>query len=153
MHNYVCHKRVKATQLIEKLPNEWRANNGQFYSDAEVKTYHRGEYSPLIGDYLVEYGDGYHSISPQRAFEEGYVRTDGEEQPDEAGALTLSETDDGEKVALDSYTGGGSKEGLWGRLTLRFTNQAGEDYTQDYIMVKDNVDELLEPEEDSGEEA
>jgi hypothetical protein len=31
-------------------------------------------YLPMPGDYLVTYEDGYQSISPAKAFEEGYTR-------------------------------------------------------------------------------
>lgn len=30
-------------------------------------------YTPKVGDYYVVYDDGYKSISPQKAFEEGYT--------------------------------------------------------------------------------
>ena len=31
-------------------------------------------YTPVVGDYYVVYEDGYVSISPRKAFEEGYTR-------------------------------------------------------------------------------
>ncbi len=31
---------------------------------------------PLAGDYLVVYADGYRSISPAKAFEDGYTRVE-----------------------------------------------------------------------------
>lgn len=76
MKQYVCHKRVKAAQIAEVI------QDGEMVTivtddDQKIVTpvgegiIHR--YQPVAGDYLVEYElDGYRSISPKAAFEEGY---------------------------------------------------------------------------------
>lgn len=41
---------------------------------AHVKHALWARYVPVVGDYLVVYDDGYFSLSPKKAFEDGYSR-------------------------------------------------------------------------------
>jgi hypothetical protein len=74
---YQCHKKVRALQIKEAFREP----------DAEVVTLHFldrsygtmqvmsdvvSRYWPHEGDYFVLYEDGYQSISPKAAFENGY---------------------------------------------------------------------------------
>lgn len=76
--HYRCHKEVWAVQIA----------GGNYLSNADGSvtmptadcgmvtlrpdTFKR--YFPQPGDYLVVYDDGYKSISPRKAFEDGYTR-------------------------------------------------------------------------------
>lgn len=42
-------------------------------------------YKPQLGDYLVVYEDGYTSLSPAKAFEEGYTRIEVHTQLNDGG--------------------------------------------------------------------
>jgi hypothetical protein len=76
MKTYQCHKRVKAAQIQEVLPVDESKHVTLILDDGE-KFHADGpmymRYFPVVGDYLVEYEDGYRSISPQKAFEDGYT--------------------------------------------------------------------------------
>lgn len=52
------------------------SNVAQVVIDAPVFA----RYKPEIGDYYVRYEDGYQSLSPRKAFEEGYTRVDAPQQ-------------------------------------------------------------------------
>ena len=75
MPRYQSHKKVWALQIIEairipggvQLSFKDRRYAGRVISEDVVS-----RYFPQPGDYLVQYEDGYLSISPQKAFEEGY---------------------------------------------------------------------------------
>ena len=81
MKTYQCYKRVKAAQIVgidvttedqgSQLMNV--TDDGQVLSAGELLMLHRPEYTPAVGDYIVEYDDGYRSISPQATFENGYL--------------------------------------------------------------------------------
>lgn len=84
MKQYVCHKRVKAAKIVatvgfspvdqpEPLTHtKLELDDGQEIY-AEIGNGILARYTPVVGDYLVEYEpDGYRSISPAKAFEEGY---------------------------------------------------------------------------------
>lgn len=76
MREYQSHKKVKAAQIKSVgLPdvNKGTAvilDDGTEVSLPQDMTL---RHFPLVGDYLVEYEDGYKSISPQKAFEDGYT--------------------------------------------------------------------------------
>ena len=81
MPRYRCHKIVGALKIREVSPAIHGGVTVAFeeaafspeYLDAKMVT----RYMPIAGDYLVEYqGDGYRSISPAKAFEDGYSRID-----------------------------------------------------------------------------
>lgn len=88
MKQYVCHKRVRAAKIIavtefvleEFINNEdalpsvlgLALDNGDTVRE-EIGKGILARYTPVIGDYLVEYEpDGYRSISPKAVFEDGY---------------------------------------------------------------------------------
>lgn len=83
MKTYKCHKVVKAAKIVGW--NGSRASNGELtgsWFDIECddgQTYRieglRGA-MPEAGRYLVEYEDGYRSVSPAKAFEDGYTLVD-----------------------------------------------------------------------------
>ena len=72
MKTYQCHKRVKAAQIISFGQDGdhpvIHLDDGAFASLPKTTTY-----AAVIGDYLVEYDDSYRSISPKKAFEDGYT--------------------------------------------------------------------------------
>lgn len=80
MKTYVSHKRVKAAQIVSV--GQVDATNGSrplALDDGENFTATHPmcqRYEPKTGDYLVEYDDGYRSISPKHAFEDGYTEVD-----------------------------------------------------------------------------
>jgi len=76
---YKSHKEVWALRIAKIEP---RADGGVVLSFAEdsgfapmlVESILVRRYMPIAGDFLLFYRDGYRSISPRRAFEEGYGR-------------------------------------------------------------------------------
>lgn len=73
MKEYVSHKKVMAAKILEVASDgSLRLDDGnQFPKLDHIK------YEPKEGDYLVRYEDGYHSISPKAAFENGYTLVEG----------------------------------------------------------------------------
>lgn len=74
---YVCHKRVHALQIAAVAMDDVRNIASlsfieRGYPAIEVSPALFARYMPVPGDYLVVYEDGYKSISPKKAFEEGY---------------------------------------------------------------------------------
>lgn len=76
---YQSHKRVWALKIGEGIkvnPDGSAvlpiADSG--YAPITVEKGVISRYVPMPGDYYVVYDDGYKSISPAKAFEEGYVR-------------------------------------------------------------------------------
>lgn len=77
MKKYVSHKEVHAVQITGIAPIDSADDSTKLYL-ANSDTYKANHpmlsrYEPKIGDYLVAYKDGYMSISPRAAFEEGYT--------------------------------------------------------------------------------
>lgn len=79
MPRYQSHKKVWALKIGEGL----KVNpDGSVvlpivdpgYAPVTVEAGVVSRYMPMPGDYYVVYDDGYKSISPAKAFEEGYVR-------------------------------------------------------------------------------
>lgn len=78
MPKYRSHKEVWALQIAEKIIV---ISNGDVilhfdnsrYSPMKVDKAVVSRYMPIPGDYLVVYDDGYKSISPAKAFEDGYT--------------------------------------------------------------------------------
>jgi hypothetical protein len=88
---YQCHKRVKAAQIesIHRDPEgrgiAYHLVGGQIETVAPA---FEARYQAVPGDYLVEYlGDGYRSVSPRKAFEDGYRELPGEDEL--AGAVNM----------------------------------------------------------------
>jgi hypothetical protein len=78
-----CHKEVKADRIVKITPGWHAAPTHAEYGDRWVLACGlevlatrdltaRG--TPQVGDYFVQYDDGYQSWSPAKAFEEGYTR-------------------------------------------------------------------------------
>ena len=71
MREYVCHKRVKAAKIVAiSLPDPITiyVEGGEDFQFAPAERFLAARY----GDYLVQYEDGYMSVSPPKAFEDGY---------------------------------------------------------------------------------
>ena len=56
-------------ELLLNVPGRF-PDAATFHGKAELFS----RYVPMVGDYVVVYPDGYVSLSPRKAFEEGYVR-------------------------------------------------------------------------------
>lgn len=86
MPRYQCHKQVHALKIAgierhaykEGMPLTERALTLTFadpgYDPIDVDHKMTLRYMPQPGDYYVVYDDGYKSLSPAKAFEEGYTR-------------------------------------------------------------------------------
>lgn len=75
---YRCHKEVSALTISKVFQSsglgatvwfEETPGNGMYLPPEMF-----ARYSPVPGDYLMFYDDGYKSFSPKKAFEEGYTR-------------------------------------------------------------------------------
>jgi hypothetical protein len=107
MDNYLCHKRVKAARITDVQTGPVAPQFGSHgvtrlvYGDASIdgeeatKMCLRG--TPNVGDYLVEYEDGYRSVSPKKAFEEGY---------------SLLERQESNVLSFGASLGAGSRQGF-----------------------------------------
>lgn len=82
MQKYKCHKVVKAAEITFVYPVDTMDSFVQLqFAGTEqpvpyavlVSKSTTSRYWPEIGDFLVEYEDGYTSISPRKAFLEGYA--------------------------------------------------------------------------------
>lgn len=79
MPQYVSHKKVWALKIASASEED---STGMYtleiadpgYALVKVEAAVVSRYFPQPGDYLVVYEDGYRSISPAKAFEEGYTR-------------------------------------------------------------------------------
>jgi len=65
------HKKVWADRIIRIYGGLWFLDCGG-HVQVTPDLVARG--SPVVGDYFVQYDDGYKSWSPAKAFEEGYTR-------------------------------------------------------------------------------
>jgi hypothetical protein len=71
MPKYQCHKQVWALKIAEVDGAKLTFADERFAPlFVDPKTFSR--YNPVPGDYYVVYDDGYTSVSPAKAFEEGY---------------------------------------------------------------------------------
>ena len=75
---YTCHKRVQAAEIVKIEPNP--TNSGSIFTFDEGPTLElpfgdkmTSRYDPVVGDFLVQYEDGYRSFSPRKAFIDGYT--------------------------------------------------------------------------------
>ena len=82
---WVCHKEVwgdRIREILPATPDDQRTTEGdtgmRWYLECGAvivvtsSLIARG--APVVGDYFVQYDDGYQSWSPVKAFEDGYVR-------------------------------------------------------------------------------
>ncbi len=71
MPRYKCHKEVWALQ-IKEIKGLVLSFVDDRFSPVRVNADMLVRYNPVKGDYYVVYKEGYKSISPKTAFEEGY---------------------------------------------------------------------------------
>jgi hypothetical protein len=78
---YQCHKVVSAAKIIGVHPGRADGHGPGAtltlempFTDVSVPDEWVGKFDPNEGDYLVAYDDGYVSVSPPQAFEDGYTR-------------------------------------------------------------------------------
>lgn len=81
---YKSHKTVRALQItgVQQDPMDLASVNVKLGNRPEAVNLTGGilaRYTPRVGDYLVEYEDGYVSISPQKNFEDGYSLIESED--------------------------------------------------------------------------
>jgi hypothetical protein len=78
MPHYRCFKEVSALKILSAIPAIGGGASLRFadsrFSPITLKPGVVARYFPQPGDYYVVYADGYQSISPAKAFEEGYTR-------------------------------------------------------------------------------
>lgn len=71
-----CHKIVQAAKIIRINGDRMIVEDAK--GQAVAMSVDGGtlfaRYKPVVGDYYVIYEDGYASISPKKAFEDGYTR-------------------------------------------------------------------------------
>lgn len=76
MPQYQSHKKVWALKILSVDGAKLIFEDKRFApAIADFKMFAR--YTPVPGDYYVQYDDGYRSISPAKAFEEGYTKISG----------------------------------------------------------------------------
>lgn len=64
---------IQTTETEGHVTHAWNLACGAVVSIGPEVT---ARAAPVLGDYYVQYEDGYQSWSPAKAFEEGYVRDD-----------------------------------------------------------------------------
>jgi hypothetical protein len=78
MPRYRCHKEVEAAKIAEVRPQPNGIDYALILNDEKilviVNELFVEENRPEPGKYFVQYADGYQSVSPEKAFEEGYTR-------------------------------------------------------------------------------
>lgn len=73
---YKCHKIVRAAKIVGVANT---ADFGAFIhfeddvDSIQVNSDYIEKHKPQVGDYFVVYDDGYESVSPSKAFEDGYI--------------------------------------------------------------------------------
>jgi hypothetical protein len=73
MPRYQSHKKVWALKIASI--DGARISFSEFgYAPILVDPKMFARYTPVSGDYFVQYDDGYKSFSPAKAFEEGYTK-------------------------------------------------------------------------------
>lgn len=75
---YKCHKQVRALKLAEGIVVHSNGSATLHFADSKfepltVPKEVISRHIPMPGDYLVMYDDDYTSISPAKAFEQGYT--------------------------------------------------------------------------------
>ena len=86
MHSYTCHKRVMAAQIIKIIHPHNSGGCLLHLDDGQTVVWDSVRciaYQPVVGDYVVQYEPDapgkapYISVSPRKAFEAGYARSNG----------------------------------------------------------------------------
>lgn len=79
MRRWKCHKIVEAEKITGIEPQVVHNSHPLILGEGPdaprfvVTDEFRSKHNPKVGDYLVRYADGYVSVSPAKAFEEGYT--------------------------------------------------------------------------------
>ena len=84
---YRCHKEVHALKIEHVIPNPRGAELhfvDKRFVPVPVNHGFIAKHNPMPGRYWVLYPDGYQSVSPAEAFEDGYTLVDAGGQPLEA---------------------------------------------------------------------
>lgn len=76
MPRYVSHKKVWALE-IDTVNGHRLTFRDKGYAPILCDGAMFSRYTPVAGDYYVQYDDGYKSFSPRKAFLEGYTRDAG----------------------------------------------------------------------------
>lgn len=77
MPRYRCHKEVWALKIKSVETRDdgvYIVPDDEGYAAFRVTWAFVEKHSPSAGGYYVQYGDGYASFSPGKAFEDGYTR-------------------------------------------------------------------------------
>jgi len=78
MPKYISHKTVWALEIKAIEPCNAISHRLTFadegYAQLDLTDDHFQRYMPVPGDFYVVYADGYKSISPRKAFLDGYTR-------------------------------------------------------------------------------
>lgn len=72
---YQCHKQVRAGEiggLDFQDPSQVGLLIGEHHRVNVSREWYK-RHNPSLGDYYVQYADGYASVSPAKAFEDGYT--------------------------------------------------------------------------------
>jgi hypothetical protein len=80
MPKYLCHKEVRALKIREVERRNgayWLTFVDDGYAPIQVTDAWIDRFGPTRNSYYVVYADGYASVSPAKAFEEGYVAVPG----------------------------------------------------------------------------
>ena len=119
MRKFVCHKTVMAAQIVRVTESQPRPERPKgaltlSYNDGGGETFDGADpmfarYTPVVGDYLVEYEDGYRSISPRAAFEGGY--TEAPENPHVN--MSFGDAIDHLKIGCRMARAGWNGKGMW----------------------------------------
>lgn len=72
-NEYVSHKRVRAGIITAVNPHSLTVMGHSECVEVPIVAAMTVRYTPVPGDMLVIYADGYSSISPRKAFEDGYT--------------------------------------------------------------------------------
>lgn len=109
MKTYRCHKIVQASKIIGvttsgKAVTELELEDGTRITDnlAALTVRHH----PIVGDYLVMYEDGYMSLSPSKAFEDGYTEL-------KTGLMTFSQALEQVKLGARAARVGWNGKGMF----------------------------------------
>jgi hypothetical protein len=105
MPRYRCHKEVHALQIKFVTDDVMHFVLSDMYAPHQASETLFARYRPQPGDYFVVYDDGYESISPRQAFEDGYRKLDaatssGRDSLPQALDVLASRLDRGDQYAL-----------------------------------------------------
>lgn len=110
MKLYRSHKIVAAAVIVSVLADEEPIR--YVLDDGDTVEHPKGtNYVPNVGDYYVMYDGGYASLSPKKAFEDGYLPHDPQKDIAYVAGLSFGEALDmlkqGKRVAREGWNGKG----------------------------------------------